>query len=96
MLKTLQVSTFQVHDWDAEQLVLEGGMVPDYVNLFPPMFTKVFMCVFMALYHVFCLCFLSICVWACKYLNVVGSKTLRSATVFYCYVLFPKLACTAS
>ena len=22
---------------------------PDYVNLFPPMFTKVFMCVFMAL-----------------------------------------------
>ena len=49
MLKILQVSTFQVHDWDAEQLVFEGGMVPDYVNLFPPMFIKVFMCVFMAL-----------------------------------------------
>ena len=49
MLKTLQVSTSQVHDWDEVQLVLEGGMVPDYVNLFPPMFTKVFMCVFMAL-----------------------------------------------
>ena len=42
MLKTLQVSTFQVPDWDAEQLVLEGGMVPDYVNLFPPMFYRSF------------------------------------------------------
>ena len=42
MLKTLQVSTFQVPDWDAEQLVLEGGMVPDYVNLFPPMFYRGF------------------------------------------------------
>ena len=49
MLKTLQVSTSLVHDWDEGQLVLEGGMVPDYVNLFPPMFIKVFMCVFMAL-----------------------------------------------
>ena len=49
MLNTLQVSTSLVHDWDEGQLVLEGGMVPDYVNIFPPMFTKVFMCVFMAL-----------------------------------------------
>ena len=47
MLKTLQVSTFQVPDWDAEQLVLEGGMVPDYVNLFPPMFYRCFhMCIY--------------------------------------------------
>ena len=29
MLKTLQVSTSQVHDWDVEQLILEGGIVPD-------------------------------------------------------------------
>ena len=42
MLKTLQVSTSQAHDWDVGQLVLEGGMVPDYVNLFPPMFYKGF------------------------------------------------------
>ena len=34
MLKTLQVSTSLVHDWDEGQLVLEGGMVPDYVNIF--------------------------------------------------------------
>ena len=38
MLKALQVSTYLVHDWDVEQLVLEGVMVPDYVNFFPPMF----------------------------------------------------------
>ena len=49
MLKTLQVSTFQVHDWDVEQLVLEGGMVLDYVNIFRLCFADVFMCVFMAL-----------------------------------------------
>ena len=42
MLKTLQVSTSLVRDWDEGQLVLEGGMVPDYVNLFPPMFYKGF------------------------------------------------------
>ena len=42
MLKALQVSTSQVHDWDVEQLVLEGGMVPDYVNVFPPMFYRGF------------------------------------------------------
>ena len=36
------VSTSQVHDWDEVQLVLEGGMVPDYVKLFPPMFYKGF------------------------------------------------------
>ena len=49
MLKTLQVITSQVHDWDVERLVLEGGMVPDYVNVFCLCFTNVFMCVFMAL-----------------------------------------------
>ena len=49
MLKTLQVSTSQVYDWDEVQLVLEGGMVPDYVNIFRLCFTDVFMCVFMAL-----------------------------------------------
>ena len=39
MLKALQVSTSLVHDWDVEQLVLEGGMMPDYVNVFfLPMF----------------------------------------------------------
>ena len=42
MLKTLQVSTSQVYDWDEVRLVLEGGMVPYYVNLFPPMFYKGF------------------------------------------------------
>ena len=49
MLKALQVHTSQVHDWDVEQLVLEGGTVPDYVNVFRLYFTDVFMCVFMAL-----------------------------------------------
>ena len=49
VLKTLPVSTSLVHDWDEGQLVLEGGMVPDYVNLFPPMFYRSFMYVFMAL-----------------------------------------------
>ena len=49
MLKALQVSTSLVHDWGVEQLVLEGEMVPDYVNIFLPMFTDVLMCVFMAL-----------------------------------------------
>ena len=42
MLKTLQVSTSQVYDWDEVRLVLKGGMVPDYVNLFPPTFYKGF------------------------------------------------------
>ena len=49
MLKALQVSSSQAHDWDVGQLVLEGGMVPDYVNIFRLCFTDVFMCVFMAL-----------------------------------------------
>ena len=49
MLKTLQVSTSQVHDWDVGQLVLGGGMVPDHVNVFCLYFTDVFMCVFTAL-----------------------------------------------
>ena len=49
VLKALHVSTSQVHDWDVEQLVLEGGMVPDYVNIFRLCFTDIFMCVFMAL-----------------------------------------------
>ncbi|KAL5564602.1 hypothetical protein UlMin_027766 [Ulmus minor] len=42
VISEVKVSTFQVPDWDAEQLVLEGGMVPDYVNLFPPMFYRSF------------------------------------------------------
>ena len=53
MLKTLQVSTSQVRDWDEEQLVLEGGMVPDYVNLFPPMFYRGFSCVYLWQYNMF-------------------------------------------
>ena len=63
MLKALQVSTSQVHDWDVEQLVLEGGMVPDYVNLFPPLFYRSF--------HV-CIYGIIICFYAYtfKYLNL--------------------------
>ena len=37
-----EVSTSLVRDWDEGQLVLEGGMVPDYINLFLPMFYRSF------------------------------------------------------
>ena len=71
MLKTLQVSTSQVYDWDEVQLVLEGGTVPDYVNLFPPMFYRGFhVCIYGSI-----TCFMpmlfKVFIWACKYLNVV-------------------------
>ena len=47
-----------VYDWDEVRLVLEGGMVPDYVNLFPPMFYRSFH-VYLWHYNMFlCLCFL--------------------------------------
>ena len=42
VLKALQVSITLVLNWDVEQLVFEGGMVPDYVNVFPPMFYRCF------------------------------------------------------
>ena len=42
MLKTLQVSTSLVRDWDEGQLVLEGGMVPDYAYIFRICFMHVF------------------------------------------------------
>ena len=69
MLKTLQVSTSQVHKWDEVQLVLEGGMVPDYVKLFPPMFYKGFpVCIYGNITCFMPMLFKSL-FWACKYLN---------------------------
>ena len=71
MLKTLQVSTFQVPDWDAEQLVLEGGMVPDYLNLFPPLFYRSFhVCIYGIITCLYAYAF-KVFIWACKYLNAV-------------------------
>ena len=76
MLKTLQVSTSQVHDWDEVQLVLEGGMVPDYVNLFPPMFYKGFHVCTYGIITCFMPMLFKYSFWACKYLNAVGLKSL--------------------
>ena len=69
MLKTLQVSTSQVHDWDVEQLVFEGGMVPDYVNVFPPMFYGCFHVCIYGIITCFMPMLFKFVFWACKYLN---------------------------
>ena len=71
MLKTLQVSTSLVRDWDEGQLVLEGGMVPDYVNLFSPMFYKGFHVCIYGIITCFMPMFFKVFIWAYKYLNAV-------------------------
>ena len=72
LLKTLQVCTSQVHYWDVVQLVLEGGMVPDYVNIFPPMFYRCFhVCNYDNITCFYAYAFSVIIFGACKYLNVV-------------------------
>ena len=71
MLKTLQVSTSLVRDWDEGQLVLEGGMVPDYVNLFPPMFYRGFHVCIYGIITCFMPMLFKYLFWSCKYLNVV-------------------------
>ena len=72
MLKALQVSTSQVHDWDVEQLVLEGGMVPDYVNIFRLCFMNAFhVCIYGSLTCFYAYTFSVITFVACKYLNAV-------------------------
>ena len=76
MLKTLQVSTSLVRDWDEGQLVLEGGMVPDYVNLFPPMFYKGFHVCIYGIITCLLPMFFKYSFWACKYLNAIGLKSL--------------------
>ena len=76
MLKTLQVSTSLVRDWDEGQLVLESGMVPDYVNLFPPMSYKGFHVCIYGIITCFMPMLFKYSFWACKYLNAVGLKSL--------------------
>ena len=60
-----------MHDWDEGQLVLEGGMAPDYVNLFPPMFYRGFSCVYLWHFNMFYAYDFKYLFCACNYLNVV-------------------------
>ena len=41
MLKALQVSASLMHDLGCRAVGFGSGMVPDYINAFPPMFTNV-------------------------------------------------------